>query len=133
MDSWDTANLVLDVSASCYPSTHGYLISNNRYKRKLYLYSLLICVANIGMALGSPAGIPDGRRCGGRGEARPAFGRDALLRGVYLFAVLFLQYFFEYLQLSGRERQLCSVGAFSMTGLLLLLTLASPWTAPPSR
>ena len=40
----------------------------------------------------------------------------------------FLQYFFEYLQLSGRERQLCSVGAFSMTGLLLLLTLASPWT-----
>ena len=40
----------------------------------------------------------------------------------------FLQYFFEYLQLSGREKQLCSVGAFSMTGLLLLLTLASPWT-----
>ena len=48
MDSWDTANLVLGcfcIVLSFLPT--GYLISNNRYKRKLYLYSLLICVANI--------------------------------------------------------------------------------------
>ena len=57
MDSWDTANLVLGcfcIVLSFLPT--GYLISNNRYKRKLYLYSLLICVANIGMALG---GLPE--------------------------------------------------------------------------
>ena len=43
MDSWDTANLVLGcfcIVLSFLPT--GYLISNNRYKRKLYLYSLLI-------------------------------------------------------------------------------------------
>ena len=57
MDSWDTANLVLGcfcIVLSFLPT--GYLISNNRYKRKLYLFSLLICVANIGMALG---GLPE--------------------------------------------------------------------------
>lgn len=55
MDSWDTANLVLGcfcIVLSFLPT--GYLISNNRYKRKLYLYSLLICVANIGMVYISP-------------------------------------------------------------------------------
>ena len=44
MDSWDTANLVLGcfcIVLSFLPT--GYLISNNRYKRKLYLYSMLIC------------------------------------------------------------------------------------------
>ena len=59
MDSWDTANLVLGcfcIVLSFLPT--GYLISNNRYKRKLYLYSLLICVANIGMALQKSAPQP---------------------------------------------------------------------------
>ena len=86
MDSWDTANLVLGcfcIVLSFLPT--GYLISNNRYKRKLYLYSLLICVANIGMALG---GLPE-YLMDAVVEARPSLGRDALLRGVYLFAVLF--------------------------------------------
>ena len=129
MDSWDTANLVLGcfcIVLSFLPT--GYLISNNRYKRKLYLYSLLICVANIGMALGSlPEYLMD--------AVVEAGERRVLLLGGTLYyeaftclLFFFLQYFFEYLQLSGRERQLCSVGAFSMTGLLLLLTLASPWT-----
>lgn len=89
MDSWDIANLVLGcfcIVLSFLPT--GYLISNNRYKRKLYLYSLLICVANIGMALGSlPEYLMDA--VVEAGERRPALGRDALLRGVYLFAVLF--------------------------------------------
>lgn len=129
MDSWDTANLVLGcfcIVLSFLPT--GYLISNNRYKRKLYLYSLLICVANIGMALG---GLPEYLMDAvvEAGERRVLLLGGTLYYGAFTCLLFFfLQYFFEYLQLSGRERQLCSVGAFSMTGLLLLLTLASPWT-----
>ena len=129
MDSWDTANLVLGcfcIVLSFLPT--GYLISNNRYKRKLYLYSLLICVANIGMALGSlPEYLMDAAV--EAGERRVLLLGGTLYYGAFTCLLFFfLQYFFEYLQLSGREKQLCSVGAFSMTGLLLLLTLASPWT-----
>ena len=129
MDSWDTANLVLGcfcIVLSFLPT--GYLISNNRYKRKLYLYSLLICVANIGMALGSlPEYLMDA--VVEAGERRVLLLGGTLYYGAFTCLLFFfLQYFFEYLQLSGRERQLFSVGAFSMTGLLLLLTLASPWT-----
>ena len=129
MDSWDTANLVLGcfcIVLSFLPT--GYLISNNRYKRKLYLYSLLICVANIGMALGSlPEYLMDA--VVEAGERRVLLLGGTLYYGAFTCLLFFfLQYFFEYLQLSGREKQLCSVGAFSMTGLLLLLTLASPWT-----
>ena len=129
MDSWDTANLVLGcfcIVLSFLPT--GYLISNNRYKRKLYLYSLLICVANIGMALG---GLPEYLMDAvvEAGERRVLLLGGTLYYGAFTCLLFFfLQYFFEYLQLSGRERQLCSVGAFSMTGLLLLLTFASPWT-----
>lgn len=112
MDSWDTANLVLGcfcIVLSFLPT--GYLISNNRYKRKLYLYSLLICVANIGMALGSlPEYLMDA--VVEAGERRVLLLGGTLYYGAFTCLLFFfLQYFFEYLQLSGRERQLCSVGA----------------------
>ena len=95
MDSWDTANLVLGcfcIVLSFLPT--GYLISNNRYKRKLYLYSLLICVANIGMALGSlPEYLMD--------AVVEAGERGVLLLGGTLYygaftclLFFFLQYFF---------------------------------------
>ena len=54
MDRWEYANVVLGcfcIVVSLLPT--GYLISNNRYKRRLYLFFLLICVANILMAVGS--------------------------------------------------------------------------------
>ena len=111
MDSWDTANLVLGcfcIVLSFLPT--GYLISNNRYKRKLYLYSLLICVANIGMALGSlPEYLMDA--VVEAGERRVLLLGGTLYYGAFTCLLFFfLQYFFEYLQLSGRERQLCFRG-----------------------
>ena len=51
MDRWEYANVVLGcfcIVVSLLPT--GYLISNNRYKRRLYLFFLLICVANMLMA-----------------------------------------------------------------------------------
>lgn len=97
MDSWDTANLVLGcfcIVLSFLPT--GYLISNNRYKRKLYLYSLLICVANIGMALGSlPEYLMDA--VVEAGERRVLLLGGTLYYGAFTCLLFFfLQYFFEY-------------------------------------
>ena len=102
MDSWDTANLVLGcfcIVLSFLPT--GYLISNNRYKRKLYLYSLLICVANIGMALGSlPEYLMDA--VVEAGERRVLLLGGTLYYGAFTCLLFFfLQYFFEYLHASG--------------------------------
>ena len=77
----------------------------NRYKRKLYLYSLLICVANIGMALG---GLPEYLMDAvvEAGERRVLLLGGTLYYGAFTCLLFFfLQYFFEYLQLSGRERR----------------------------
>lgn len=100
MDSWDTANLVLGcfcIVLSFLPT--GYLISNNRYKRKLYLYSLLICVANIGMALGSlPEYLMDA--VVEAGERRVLLLGGTLYYGAFTCLLFFfLQYFFEYVEI----------------------------------
>ena len=129
MDRWEYANVVLGcfcIVVSLLPT--GYLISNNRYKRRLYLFFLLICVANILMAVGSlPEYLLDAGAGGGE-RILLLLGRTLYYGAFTLLLFFFLQYIFEYLRVAGEERRVCSACAVCMTGALMLLTVVSPFT-----
>ena len=129
MDRWEYANVVLGcfcIVVSLLPT--GYLISNNRYKRRLYLFFLLICVANILMAVGSlPEYLLDAGAGGGE-RILLLLGRTLYYGAFTLLLFFFLQYIFEYLRVAGEERRVCSACAVCMTGALMLLTVVSLFT-----
>ena len=129
MDELRYANIALDIFSivlSVLPIV--YLISNHRYRQKLNLYFLGVCISNILMIGGD---LPDWL-LPTASEASEKWILSAA-SVVYYAASAFVLYFFiryiiEYLQLTGRAKKICLLYALFLCSVQVIFAAISPFT-----
>lgn len=129
MDNMRNVNIALDILGivlSILPIV--YLLSNRRYRQRLNLYFLGVCVSNIFMTVGD---LPDWLF-----PTISTSGERLLLTAatvIYYAASAFVLYFFtryimEYLQMTGWAKAACLVYTLALCGIQCIFALISPFT-----
>lgn len=129
MDELRYANIALDIFSiilSVLPIV--YLVSNHRYRQKLNLYFLGVCISNIFMIGGD---LPDWLMPTAA-EASEKWILSAA-SAVYYIASAFVLYFFiryimEYLQITGRAKKFCLLYALFLCSVQVVFAAISPFT-----